>query len=318
MPDNLYDGSFLSAEEVGPRDFEYPFRNNGDLASNLFHIECWQRESYYTPQEFGVTHPTLTDYYLIGETDPARFGFGDLAKFKRTYARVPAQQTEWSTMWVTIPDPLSGIGAITSGLGSAQTATPNLFGDGALAANWYYQKPIMGGYCPLKAISGVAFTGGVSTLTITNHGFENSKSVVLQYGNSNSVYVVSHLLAANPTASLWSYINANAINTNSALNFNYAAYSSAGQQSRGPFSTNGKFVRCRRITDFYYPGITPGIATAADIPVPANESDSTVFIDKLLAGTGDINMQVGEIVRWKDSPIYSITKTLVAAADLLA
>jgi hypothetical protein len=312
MPDTYIDGSFQSAEEVGPRIPEYPFRNNRDVTSYLFSVEMWQRDTYYVPQELATPHPTLTDFYLIDETDPARFGFGDLTKFRRTYSRIPAQQIEWSSMWVTIPKPSTGLGAKATIFGPPSSS--NAYGGGLLASNWFFGGDSY--YTPLKAVTSASFGSNVTTFIVPSHGFDNGASLVAVLGNTNTAYIAGVYLANGS----WTHTNANAIAGPNGSNFGNV-YQFIGQSNSGHaggFQESGIFVRCRRVTDFYLPGVSAGISSPLDIVLPTDDGNSTSFIDKLLAGTGDITIQVGELTRWRNSPIYSITKTVIAVADLLS
>jgi hypothetical protein len=311
MPDTLYDGPFISATEVGPRDYEYPFRNNGDVTSSLLSVECWQQQGFYVPQTLSTPHETLTDFYLISETDPARFGFGDIVKFRRTFARIPTQQIEWSSMWVTIPKPSTGIGAKDTIFGyPGGDNSSNAYGGGLLSANWFFGGRTY--YQPLKPVTSASFGGNVTTFIVPNHGFDNAASLVAILGNTNTPYIAGvHLINSS-----WAYTNANAIAGPNGQNFGNF-YQFIGQTNVGQFQESGIFVRCRRVTDFYLPGVSAGISSPLDIVLPTDDGNSTTFIDKLLARTGDVTIQVGELTRWRGSPIYSITKTVLSIADMI-
>lgn len=311
MPDTLYDGSYLKPEAIGARRMQYPFRNNGDRVSALFEEDYWQRESVFFPQELSTPHESLTDFYLIGESEPQRFGFGDLVKFTRIYSRVPSQQVEHSSILITIPQPSAAGGGEGSFRFAGET---DLLGEKTyLTPNWVFAK---GSYYGPIRVSTSHRLGGV--LTVPNHGMIANSPLVVIYdysasGNNASTggfWAVQHW-----EPSLWSNTNANAVSF-SAFNTNYIGYLGVAQFSRGSLGSGSRYIRCKRITDFYLPGISPGIATVDDIPLPQDEGDSDTFLAALLAGTGTINVQVGELSRWRDSPIHMITKTTVSVADM--
>lgn len=331
MPDVLYDGTWATPTSVGAKRFQYPFRNNGDRVSALFEEDYWQRETFYLPQELSTPHSGLSDYYLIHETEPANFGFGDLVKFTRTYARVPAQQVEHSSILVTLPEP-SSIGK--AGLFGRHGALAGTFTrDAYLFPNFLYQGGTY--YEPIKVSTAKSFSLFDSVFTVPNHGFSNGEKIVgiQSYPNANASTNTSMFHTAfeilpqfkfdeasqNSNYDIignWAVINANAIRFHSDdfPNFGNIGFT---KYSRSNIGSGSKYVRCKRITDYYLPGITPGIATVADIPLPADHSGSREFIDALLAGTGTMNIQVGELQRWRESPIYCITKTTIEIEDLV-
>jgi hypothetical protein len=75
-------------------------------------------------------------------------------------------------------------------------------------------------------------------------------------------------------------------------------------------------VACKRISEFYLPGITTGITTADDISIPVNQGDGSILLLSIFAGTGSLNLSVGELTQWRDGPILSLTKTTINAADV--
>lgn len=74
-------------------------------------------------------------------------------------------------------------------------------------------------------------------------------------------------------------------------------------------------VPTNRATQYFLPGVTFGIQTIADIPIPPSESDTDTFLQKAFSGQGQINWQVGELVQWK-GPILALTTTTISASNL--
>lgn len=74
-------------------------------------------------------------------------------------------------------------------------------------------------------------------------------------------------------------------------------------------------VAASRTTDFYLPGVTIGVETINDIPIPPSESDTDSFLQRAFSGIGDINWQVGELTQWK-GPIVSLAKTTIRASTV--
>jgi hypothetical protein len=312
MPDTLHDGNFLAPVTNGPRRYEYPFRQNGDRVSALFEQEYWQAVATFTPTELSVAHPTEPEFYLVKETEPVEFMAG-LLKFVRTFARVPARQTEWSSFIIQMPE-FSGAGAQQGVFFQATTANITDTANAWVTPNFMFAEGKY--YEPIKNSPSQVATGNVITWSVPNHSFSNALSLVHIQGRPD--FRGGVLFPAGTGSLTWQYVNANAINITYAAATNYGANDSAFvQYSRGSFGTGSRYLRCRRITDFYLPGVSPGIATEADIPLPPDQSNSVEFIDALFVGTGDINVQVGELTRWRGSPIYQITKTVIDVLDIL-
>lgn len=323
MPDVLIDGGFYAPTAVGARRYEYPFRNNGDRVSALFDEDYWQRTDTFVPHPQPIPHDQLRDFYLVKESDPVEF-MGGLFKFTRTYARVPSQQTEYSSILITMPEPSAASGAeATFGVAAQNNPTDvqNALNGGIMTANWFYGRGTGAYYRPLQNANAVSYAGvNGMTVQVTNHGFTNGKDLVLVEGNINGAprayLYYANLLGANGPVAGWYVINANYIHTYDASN-RVGLVTFAGTPNNASFGKGSRYVRCKRITDYYLPGVTSGITTPADIPLPADQSGSASFIDALLAGTGTVNYQVGEVSRWRDSLIHYITKTTIEVVDLV-
>lgn len=82
------------------------------------------------------------------------------------------------------------------------------------------------------------------------------------------------------------------------------------------YTAGSVLSRCKRVSTFYLPGVTPGISTSDDIPLPALQADPVSLVAAILAGTPSINYEVGELAQWRDSPILTRTITTISAAGL--
>lgn len=74
-------------------------------------------------------------------------------------------------------------------------------------------------------------------------------------------------------------------------------------------------ARATKFTDYYLPGITLGIESAADIPIPQSDSDTLNFFEAIIAGA-KLNYVVGELSVWK-GPILANSTTVVDAFDIV-
>ena len=101
-PDYLRDGDYSQAVAVNDPRYNYPFRQNGDRASAYIEQDYWQTWATFTPQELIVPHPTFRDFYLVKESPPVQMG-ADLVQFTRTWARIPAPQSVYSTFSINKP-----------------------------------------------------------------------------------------------------------------------------------------------------------------------------------------------------------------------
>jgi hypothetical protein len=91
--------------------------------------------------------------------------------------------------------------------------------------------------------------------------------------------------------------------------------SQIGYLTKANYEPGSRMVRCKRITSFFLPGVTPGITTPDDITLPTSESDSMSLLLAIFAGIGEINYAVGELSQYRSSSIYSLTTTTIRAAD---
>lgn len=89
-----------------------------------------------------------------------------------------------------------------------------------------------------------------------------------------------------------------------------------GAQSGNVYTGGTKLTRVKRVTDFYLPGITPGVDTIDDIPLPDYEGDDASLLAAIFAGDTDINYEVGETEYYRDGPIVQITRTILDASQL--
>jgi hypothetical protein len=100
----LADGDYSRATPVSDRRFSYPFLGNQDRVSCVFEEDYWQSVDTYTPPDLSTPHSVaLSDFYLVAQSNPQRFG--DLYQFTRTFARIPVPQITYSTLSLNKPNP---------------------------------------------------------------------------------------------------------------------------------------------------------------------------------------------------------------------
>jgi len=171
-----------------------------------------------------------------------------------------------------------------------------------------------------------------TTVAITDTGIGRLQTLRMNRSTSSrDLYIEGHGISTGGAlfikggASYFSGISnytvpdANTIRINVAASDSFAAASAVtecGIRTRYLYEAGSVAVRCNRITSFYLPGITTGITTAADIPLPANQGDGPSLLLALLGGGSTLNVNVGELTQWRDGPILSLTKTTINAADV--
>ena len=87
-----------------------------------------------------------------------------------------------------------------------------------------------------------------------------------------------------------------------------AAFISAGKPT-STYTAGLTLTRVKRVSEFFLPGVTPGVNTADDIPLPAYQGDDISLLNAIFDGSTEINYQVGELEQWRDSPILVRTVT---------
>lgn len=142
-------------------------------------------------------------------------------------------------------------------------------------------------------------------LTIPSHGFVGGEYLMFNRGGTR--------FYGYP----WTYLSPDQIAVNGTVApFNIAtAFTVIGKQTKAGYSVGTSVIRANNETDFYLPGVTQGITTAADIPLDVSQSGPTEFLLAVFAGTGTINYAVGQLVQWM-GPILQQTTTTVEVIDV--
>ena len=141
--------------------------------------------------------------------------------------------------------------------------------------------------------------------TITAHGLSGSESIFLR-GSVGGYYI-----PGNATA-WWKVIDANTISFSSAIAF--PTYFGLYLRTYTPGTDR---VGIRLSQRFYLPGVTSGIATAGDIPIPDLLLNDENFLTAVVAySSGYQNYDATELVRWNGWPIYTQTFQEINMADV--
>lgn len=170
-----------------------------------------------------------------------------------------------------------------------------------------------------------------SAVSVTDTGIGRLQNLrMTRTTSSRDLYVEGHGIGTGETlfikgdasyfAGITNYTlpDANTIRINVSAADSFAAVTAiteCGERTKYLYESGAAAIRCKRITDFFLPGITPGIATADDIPLPVNQSDGPALVLALLGGGTTANVNVGELTAWRGGPILSLTRTVINSAD---
>lgn len=301
----LLDGQFARGIYVGRTPIEYPFQINGDRTAAILTRDFRVRESTYVPGQIGVERdPTWPAAYLMSEGAPLPTGLADVLTMRRTFATVPADQITYGSRVITKPT-VASVGG--TAVGSMWEGVANLTSYSSIL----YSNHIFGGnnkvYGPRMA-STSATSGGNTRVTATAHGIAGTETL-LTTGSDNSSTQYAILAPAN-----YSVVDANTIDI---LGVNWNANVITVSKYLRDYASGTDRVGTRLTQKFYLPGVTSGITTAADIPLPALLANDAALIAAVIASaTGYQTYDASALGRWRDWPIYTQTLEEINMADL--
>lgn len=144
-------------------------------------------------------------------------------------------------------------------------------------------------------------------LVIPAHGFVSSDVLMATFTGPTYVYEFAFTIIDDNTIAV----------SAAASPFNVATIvTQAGKRTTTAYQPGSALTRVNRITNFYLPGITAGIATADDIPLPEYQGSQTALLEAIFANDESINYQVGELEQWRLSPILQRSITVINATQL--
>lgn len=157
----------------------------------------------------------------------------------------------------------------------------------------------------------ITFASSSATRTLYAVGHEIDAGETIFIRNSGSVF-------ANIAPSKVTVIDANTIQLTVVGSDTWASVASItemGPRTKVNYEPGSVVIRSKTTTDFYLPGVTAGITTADDIPIPVDESGTAAFLQGVFSGQDNINVRVGELRPWR-GPILLVDRTSVASADV--
>lgn len=156
------------------------------------------------------------------------------------------------------------------------------------------------------------FTGvALATRTLAaadSLGISTSDSIVVTQGTNYRVLAAGTFSVTDKTITLTS-ASGEAFTDGTTI-------TAVGKQNGSTYTGGGKLTRIKTITDFYLPGVTPGITTPDDIPLPDYEGDDASMLAAIFNGSTEINYEVGALAHYKDGPILMRERTTLNASTL--
>lgn len=304
-PDYLRDGNFTDLFSDGPPRYEYPFRGNGDVVSQLFEQDYWQSRESYVAAALGTPFgPGLMDFYFIAETKPVPVP-ALLLRFTRTAARIPTTQTDYTTVSLTKPS-LAGLGTAWNFQQVTGSGTSTNLGANYLYLNYGWDIVNNRVYGPF-AVTTSANSGGNTTLNWTGHGLLGTERIMVYAPTGTDSYWIF-------SSGQYTIVNANTL-TLTGFNFGTTA-TLAGKYLRA-YTAGLDRVGAKLVTQFYLPGVTAGITTPQDIPIPSPLLNSAQFLAAVVANvTGYVTYDAKELSQWRESPIYQLGTVQINMADV--
>lgn len=287
------DGTFTSAVQNGPKQIFYPFLNSPtkDTTTKGTIRNYVVIPNSYTPAAALSTDPDDANQYLILETEPTIEA--GIARFQRTYCKVPSDQVIYGTRVITKPSPSSqpgGTGYIygvydSSALTTSSTASRYSNALFSNNGNVFY---------PLTTTTS-ANSGSNTRVTWTSHGLGGTETIAVL----NGTYYVKF------ASGTYSVINSSTIDL---LGVNYGSNAVTAAKYIREYTTGTDRVRIKSTQKFYLPTVTSGITTPQDIPIPTLLLNDTELLASVIANTtGYQTYDASELQQWNGGPIYTQT-----------
>jgi hypothetical protein len=300
--DTLLDGTYIAASEVGSPRYKFPFRQSGDNISSLFEQDYWQSMDAFMPYTLGTANTKAPGFYLVDESDPVPL-LANLVKLTRTWARIPASQSVDSTLSVTKPQAVAVNALNRSGVNNwALNSTAYTAGNYLIVGSSVHG--------PFKVCTSATTVAPTTRITVpAGHGLSGSETIYFNGSSTNSVPNYFRALTGEYTVVNSTQIDVDA-NLGSAITRLYVYLVTRA------YTSGLKRVRCRNVTTFYMPGITPGISSADDITIPSGIIDENGLLDAIFQiGSGYVTYDVRSFEPWL-WPIYKMQTTQINLADL--
>ncbi len=256
-----------------------------------------------------VTSPPVDDddplAFLCDESEPETSALElGVAKWVRSYANVPAPVVTYSTIAINKPS-AGSVGTIYGTLGNYY-ATKVAFDAGTASGLAYSFNSYI--FTPDNAVFGIEQTctsvtsGANRRITLTSHGVTTQDILLL---------VASGVGPVRLTSANYTVVDPNTIDilSNNSNWTRLSIYSRA--YTHGPDR-----VRAKKTKTFYLPGMTLGIASETDIPIPSPLINDTEFLTQVIAVTSGFLTYDANPLEFYSGPIYQQEVIAIDMADV--
>lgn len=299
---DLSNGAITPVQD-GRTAVTYPFLPNGSIGPKVYTRRLLQQEAYYVPATMGLERDSVwaggdPSAYLIAETSPEHTGIGDLLRFTRSYARIPATQTVYGSRVIQRPV----MHDIKSGSSYAVSF------DNGVTSHVFTSRTTV------TITVGTTYTG----VTHTAHGKTVGSFVALWFGD-RLLYAGKITVTDTADHYLVDYTEPNVgpATTGSAGYADSASARYVNGVTSGPCSS-------RETTTFYLPGVSVGITVLSDVPVITTVINPVSWLGEIVAyiAAGSLStyfsiVESGPLERWLGGPIYSQTSISIQMKDAL-
>lgn len=302
------DGTFTSAVQDGPASPFYPLLvgavsdpNTKGTIRNMVVLPA-----NYSPLALKTADPSDNTQYLMAESQPSIEG--GIARFQRTYCRVPGDRVWYTSRVLTKPTTASA-----GGVGNAAFIVYDTLAAGVnLGLYTTYSTMI---FAPNSKIY-----GPIKVCTSSNSG-GNTR---LEFASPHGVAGTEQLLVAGAAGSANRYgivepAGYTVIDTDTIdiLGFNLGANSTSIAEYLRDYTPGTARVGARMTQSFWLPGVTAGVNVGSDIPIPNTLLSDQALLDNVIATvTGYVNYDATDLELWNGWPIYTQTITAINTADL--
>ncbi len=131
--------------------------------------------------------------------------------------------------------------------------------------------------------------------------------------STDTVFILADGVYYSGRSGIFTIVSPNTIQIDVSGGAAYAtatAITAVGKRTKAGYKPGTTVIRCLKNTAFYLPGVSAGISSFGDIPLPDNQSDPATFLAAVFAGSGNLNWQIGEITPWMGTILQQTTTTI--------
>jgi hypothetical protein len=308
------DGSSLTSTGTEAPSTTVDTSNNGYVQTvtirNLANAQDWNGGTC-TVTIFGQTTGAIAYNATAATIEAALNALSEVQDRGGCTVTLPEGQTN---AYTTIPYTLVSLGTTFNYFWAAvrftfSFANPVITATSSLTPSGSVIQPAItdGGIGQAQAIIFTGLPAG-RTITAASHGITAGDDIFITADGSD--YFIASGGFSVPTA------NTITLATTGQAFATATAITRVGKLTIDNYTPEPKQTRVKYVSEYYLPGVTPGIATADDIPLPTYEGDPTSLLAAIFAGETSINYQVGGLKQWRESPILERTITVLNASQL--